>query len=238
MEALGDPPISYYLEIELTTFCNLRCIDCDRQCRQAPSSEHMTVGQIRRFLNELRSAKTEFEQITLLGGEPLTHPHLFEILAEFKHHGIQPYFVTNGYGAQVRQTLRTLLEMGYSVADTRKRSIFQRNFDRMNIAPIDFGLKAEPCWILKSCGYGLSRYGFYPCGAGAAIDRVMGFDVGIKALADIGKCYGLTNILCQYCGHSEAARLIPPEVRISPSWQKALRRYRESRPVLSLYEGE
>jgi len=131
MEALGGPPISYYLEIELTTFCNLRCIDCDRQCRQAPSSEHMTVGQIRRFLNELRSAKTEFEQITLLGGEPLTHPHLFEILAEFKHHGIQPYFVTNGYGAQVRQTLRTLLEMGYSVADTRKQSIFQHRPDRL-----------------------------------------------------------------------------------------------------------
>ncbi len=228
-------PIRNFLEIEITSFCNLRCMDCDRQCRQAPTAESMSIQQIYHFLNEMETSGIRFDQITLLGGEPLTHPQLFEILSAFAEHGIKPYIVTNGYGINVRHTMRTLIGLGYVVKDTKKRSILQLGFDRMSIAPRDYGLETKPCWILESCGFALTRYGFYPCGAGAAIDRVMGFDLGIKSLADIHECFSLTETLCQYCGHSEAAKTMPSGVRITPSWKEALQNYRHNPPKLSLY---
>ena len=38
------------IDIDITWACNLRCDNCNRSCRQAPTDEHMTVGQIQRFL--------------------------------------------------------------------------------------------------------------------------------------------------------------------------------------------
>lgn len=230
-----DSPIRNFLEIEITTACNLKCFNCDRQCRQAPSSEHMSLEQIYHFLDEINNLGYEFECITLLGGEPLIHPDLSAILVAFAEYDIKPAFVTNGYGNLVKRRMASLETLGFSICDTGKVSTNQPYFDRMNIAPKDYGLKATPCWIPHSCGYGLNRYGFYPCGAGASIDRVMGFDIGIKSLKNIKETIESMKTLCQYCGHSDAAKKIPEDIQTSPSWARALERYRQSPPKLTLY---
>ena len=42
------------VEIEITTACNLYCINCGRACSQAPSNESMSAEQIEKLDNLLR----------------------------------------------------------------------------------------------------------------------------------------------------------------------------------------
>ncbi len=47
--------IANNIELEITTSCNLKCFNCDRQCRQASSKEFITLEQIKKFINETLS---------------------------------------------------------------------------------------------------------------------------------------------------------------------------------------
>lgn len=249
------------VELEITTKCNLKCFNCDRSCRQAPSDEHMSLKQIKLFIKESLLYQRRWEYIAILGGEPTLHPKFWKILDEFKKHNISAELITNGYGEIVNHTLNQLPSW-LSVCNTKKQSPYQ-SFIYYNLAPIDFGIKtAPPCWILKSCGYGLTRYGYYPCGAGASIDRVFGFDIGIKNLKELtlSNTNRRLKILCRYCGHSPAIdnilssmsekekkniyetekksapnfnrRYITP---MSKSWIEAYKKYKKEKPKLKLY---
>ena len=100
----------------------------------------------------------------------------------------------------------------------------------------------KACAITEVCGLGLTRYGYYICGAGAAVDRVFGFDVGIKklALVDNHKLKKQRELLCKYCGHYKDANFrggrnwIDAE-KMSASWITAYENYKKERPKLTLY---
>jgi MoaA/NifB/PqqE/SkfB family radical SAM enzyme len=64
------------VEIEITTSCNLMCKFCDRRCSQAPAAEKMSPEQIRCFVNESIQLKHQWNNISILGGEPALHPNL------------------------------------------------------------------------------------------------------------------------------------------------------------------
>src|SRR3989339_2051717 len=68
------------IELEITTFCNLKCYNCDRSIRQAPSVECMSLSQIQKFVRESINLKWKWNKITLLGGEPTLHPQILEIV--------------------------------------------------------------------------------------------------------------------------------------------------------------
>ncbi len=68
------------IEIDVTWACNLLCDNCNRSCRQAPTGEHMTVGQIQRFLEQSRERKIRWREIHITGGEPALHPDFGEIV--------------------------------------------------------------------------------------------------------------------------------------------------------------
>jgi molybdenum cofactor biosynthesis enzyme MoaA len=40
------------IEIEITSFCNLACYNCNRSVRQAPTNECMSLSQVERFVSE------------------------------------------------------------------------------------------------------------------------------------------------------------------------------------------
>ena len=255
------------VEIEITTQCNLGCYNCDRSTRQAPSKEMMSLKQLRFFMSESIRLNRNWEYISLLGGEPALHPRLLNILEDFRRLNFNMenlQVVTNGYGRAVRAVLKRL--PGWVlVSDTKKISPIQK-FRLYNLAPVDFGIKnASPCRIPQNCGCGLTRYGYYPCGAGGSIDRVFGFDIGIKRLEDLttentGK---QLKVLCRYCGHSPsldkypdrlnawrakgtfretAPRRASPEQRdiapMSASWITAYAKYRKKKPSLRLYGAD
>jgi len=235
------------VELELTTFCNLKCFNCDRSVRQAPSGEYMSLSQVRRFIKESIDLKWKWNQITLLGGEPTLHPQILEIVEIIKQYtdlnsNCIVEIATNGCGEQVKKVLK-MLPKWISVRSTNKTSIVH-NFCSYNVAPVDLNDYSgsdysKGCWITTACGLGLTRYGYYSCGAGASVDRVFGFDLGIKDLKDVNyrTLKKQKKIICSYCGHYKKNRnseRVREEI-VSSSWGRAYSDYKKKKPVLSEY---
>lgn len=70
------------LEIEwmLTTFCNFRCSYCFN-VRKGYKKNFCTIEQAETAIRHLASANRPSYTVSLLGGEPTTHPHLPEIIS-------------------------------------------------------------------------------------------------------------------------------------------------------------
>ena len=205
-------PDLHSIEIEICTNCNLRCVNCDRSVRQAPSNEYMSTTQIQKFVDESIALRWRWTNITILGGEPALHPQFDEIVAALAvYHDHEPSTIfrilSNGYGARVNAVLRSLPEW-VSCTVTHKSPRIQPTFSPINLAPRDNDTDntmdySTACSITELSGLGLSRYGYYPCGPGASIDRVFGFDIGIKSLSEITleRLRAQSRRLCGLCGH-------------------------------------
>ncbi|GAX62215.1 Fe-S oxidoreductase [Candidatus Scalindua japonica] len=251
------------IEIEVTTACNLLCIDCNRSCRQAPSLEGMSVEQVRTFISETVALKKKWKWVNLLGGEPTLHPDLIEIcqiLLDYKH-SYSPTtkicLFTNGFKKMVKDTLDKIPDE-IIIRNTQKRNIVHDYHFCYNIAPNDLKhfQKNKPdyargCWITENCGLGMSRYGYYPCGPGASADRIFGWDIGIKKISGVTAKATMKQreILCQYCGlylysfpfmkdkllaEFKEGKRSGKEV-MSDSWKSAYRSYNQTKPDLGTY---
>lgn len=235
---------THMVEIEITTACNLGCFNCDRSSGQAVSTERMTVAQIRKFVDESIAQNHKWTRIKILGGEPTLHSDLIAILTELKRYkdtvysGCVIWVYSNGYGAKVDEVIERLPPW-VKIQNTAKESRLQ-DFSAYNIAPIDLDEYRDSdftkaCDITEGCGVGLTRYGFYLCGAGASVDRVFGLDVGIKCVRDLTRdnLFAQRAILCSRCGHFHTFRAGLQQT--SKSWQEAYERYHQRRPELTLY---
>jgi sulfatase maturation enzyme AslB (radical SAM superfamily) len=241
-------PNKLTVELEITTSCSLACFNCDRSVRQAPSNERMSLEQIQKFIDESVEMNWKWKHIKLLGGEPTLHPQLFEIL-DMLHKYVETNspdcvigIATNGYGPKVNEVLSRLPNW-VVVTNTRKKSNVQP-FVSYNIAPIDLEEYSNSnfsrgCWITEVAGLGLTRYGYYPCGAGGALDRVFGFNIGVKTLKSVtdSALNQQLNLLCRYCGHYKTnyddKRIF--DEQISKSWKDAYEKYRANKPHLVEY---
>lgn len=184
-------------------------------------------------------------------GEPTLQPQLFEILKVLKKYkefypnsNIQ--IVSNGFGKKVNEIFGKLPPW-LNIENTAKKSSKQ-TFVSYNVAPIDLDKYknadfAKACNITEVCGMGLTRYGYYICGVGASLDRVFGFDIGIKnlfLLLEDSRLKKQRKKLCKYCGHykdknTKNGRDWINEGKMSPGWIKAYRKYKKDKPKLSLY---
>ena len=90
------------------------------------------------------------------------------------------------------------------------------------------------------------RYGYYPYPICGHIDRVFGFDIGVKKLPGAGHSWAdLCNRLCRYCGCYDNRHLVYERSQnagqsgagggVSPAWQQAYSEYRHRKPVLGTY---
>ena len=248
------------VEIEINTYCNLRCARCDRSVPQAPTGEQMTLGQIERFVRESTAERWVWDRITVLGGEPTLHPDFLGILSEllaYRNPTSTTTFriITNGFGDDVNAVLPRVGEP-WQILNTHKTRDSPR-FSAYNLAPIDDPACRDDdfsagCAVTQWCGLGLTRYGFYACGAGASVDRVFGMDIALKSLRDVSPVTVRAQLerLCRFCGHfsdfGAKVELVrrggsghpvtwSSEPAISPAWAAAYEAYRRSRPSLSLY---
>lgn len=69
-----------YLEIPIVEYCNLNCKGCSHFSPLATKDDYMTLQEIQSDLTRLKELVPNIYKIRLLGGEPLLHPELFEIL--------------------------------------------------------------------------------------------------------------------------------------------------------------
>jgi len=243
----GWKPDKSFIEIDITTHCNLRCHNCDRAIVRAPSNEQMSLEQISRFVDESISTGWKWRHINILGGEPTLHPEFHQILDVLlsyreKFPECEIKILTNGNGKYVQKVLSELPD--FIKIQNASRENNNPMFHSQYMAPIDIEKFKNDnftngCFITEYCGLGMSRYGFYCCGAGAAIDRVFGFDVGLKSLSSItdDALKKQLNLLCAYCGHYKynyKEKWITTE-EISKSWQEAFDKYNKKTPVLTLY---
>ncbi|HET7506025.1 MAG TPA: radical SAM protein [Kofleriaceae bacterium] len=249
------------VEIEICTVCNLTCPNCDRSSAQAPSQELMTVEQIQRFVDQSLALTWKWERITMLGGEPMLHPQLtqiLEVLDRYRARAPETRFriYSNGYGANVQRRLAAL-PAWIEVHNTNKAPDRPPLFSTYNVAPIDSpdcegADYSKGCAITQWCGLGLTRYGFYPCGAGASVDRVFGLDLGLKQLADVTPERVVQQLtrLCSLCGHYRDFDRRVEFVKhrslhvlsdwttsqvTSRTWEAAYAAYRTQPPTLSLF---
>jgi hypothetical protein len=232
-------------EIDITYLCNLNCFNCNRSCEQQPTTEHMSLGQIRYFLEESRTRGINWKRIRVVGGEPTTHPRFLDVLNLLLEYR-ERYFpqtrlelTTNGHGSYVNKMIAKI-PPGIEVTNTAKESQIQSTFQTFNVAPIDTtDYKntefANACPITKECGVGITPYGYYPCTVAGAIDRTFGFDMGRKRLPDDND--GMEKELqkfCSHCGHFKRRGEPPVEGAVqSPLWREAYAKAKLNPPKLS-----
>jgi len=255
-----------YLEIDITYDCNLKCISCNRSSTQAPTKEYMSIKQIENFINESIEIKKKWKFINILGGEPTLHPDFEQIIRLIYHDYIFKFspdtilqITSNGFTEKSRKLLDKI-EKSYKNIVIDRASFKTSNkieyFTPFNNAPIDNEESkncdfSKACWVTSYCGVGLNKYGYYPCGVAAGIDRVMGFDKGIKSLKEVTpkKMKELLNTFCRYCGNyidymDNMGNFIPrcekaplKQNVISQTWKKYYSIYKFNNPKLTkIYE--
>ena len=234
------------IEIDITYRCDFMCFNCDRSCRQAPADDDMPVEQIERFISDSEKEGREWKRIRIMGGEPMLHPEIDLILNLFdsygeKHPETMIELYTNGIG----KDSESIVPAHISIHNTFKVSQCNTCFEPYNLAAVDL-LDSDTdcsggCWITRDCGIGLNRYGYYPCAAGAAVDRVFGFDIGCKGIPSKDDDMIETRFkLCRYCGHHLGREYEKPDLRVplsmevmSQSWTDAYSKYRQKKPKMT-----
>jgi hypothetical protein len=240
---------SRYVEVEITSFCNLTCMNCDRSCTQAPTGEHMSLEQIKKFVDESIELNWKWERIRVIGGEPTLHPKFHDILHILeKYKRLHPEeridIVTNGSGERVHKILSEAPDW-VQIESSEKTSEAIVLHSSYNLAPVDLPEYENEdfstgCVTVENCGFGLTGYGFYPCGPGASLDRRFGFNIGIKSLSDVttSNLRDQLRVLCKYCGHykdKKAKFRKKMQDVVSPSWRKAYDQYKDKKPELTLF---
>ena len=213
-----------HIQLEITTACNLSCPNCDRACGIAPSAERMTLEQVQRFVAESISSGKTWARIDILGGEPTLHPDLLPILDAVRPVARRVRLTTNGTGDRVKGVIATLPEWVQVRNSSGEKSA--PNFEAYNLAPIDYGFPAaKACSIPWRCGLALTRHGYFLCGAGAAVNRVFGLDVGIQSLPtlNVDALKQQAEALCKYCGHSRSTGKQTTMQETSPAWEAAVK---------------
>ena len=225
-------------------------MNCNRSVKQAPAHEDISPEQVEHFIHETIARNWKWLQITVIGGEPTLHPQLFEILEILKKYkdfnpSCRIDLWTNGYGRTVEAILSRLPEW-LIVTNTSKKSPIHE-YTGYNIAPIDLEEYRQAdfsrgCSQTEICGIGMTKYGYYPCSPGADIDRVFGFNIGIKSLSSLNdrELRKQLKVLCAYCGHYRdnfGKRKITNEI-ITRKWKNAYKNYKTTPPALSLYPSD
>jgi len=162
------------------------------------------------------------------GGEPTSHPELLEILdlLMMSFPKTQLKVGTNG----VNKDVIGRIPSSVYVHNTGKIAGVCCHLP-INKAPIDFGLivdlSDDQCFAVPVCSIALSKFGYYFSGPCAGIDRVFGFDVGVKSLREVVESDFVLlerqqNLLCQYCGLGIKGERASSDQVISPTWKIAL----------------
>jgi len=233
-------------ELDLTYVCNMDCVNCIRSCGIAPSSDRMTVEQVKKFIKSNIDNNMKWGKIRAMGGEATLHPDVLEILdllVEYKRNHAPDTcieIVTNGYGKKVMSVL-SKVPKGVKIANTAKKSRVQDKFFAFNLAPRDllyykFADYSVGCRGMNACGLGVTPYGYYVCPMAGGIDRVFGFDIGRKEMPLPGDpMLDQTTVICQYCGRFRGMGGWVKKEIISPSWQEALKKYKTKKPSLTSF---
>jgi MoaA/NifB/PqqE/SkfB family radical SAM enzyme len=120
--------------LELTYRCNLDCFFCynDREKRGTP----LSLAQYRTLLEDLARMQTLFLMLT--GGEPMIHPHFFEIGRMTRELGFVVRVRTNGHTLHPRNVERLLDEVDPYLVEVSLHGASADVHDRQTRVPGSF----------------------------------------------------------------------------------------------------
>lgn len=226
------------IDLVTTSRCNSMCYDCSQMCRQAPAKDRMSTDQVKKFIKESVENKKKWKKIVITGGESILEDNFFEILEVLREYRanhnkiLELVLLTNGRGNRVKELIKRVPQ-DIKVFSTNKTSSFQPNFISINSAPIDdnkhklANFKAG-CRFTKQCGMSLNWNGYYCCSTAGAIDRVLGLDLSRKKMPELSDNFeDQKDALCRYCGFFLSCNYRRGKGYYSPSWAKALNRYKK-----------
>ncbi|NUM32966.1 MAG: radical SAM protein [Candidatus Brocadiae bacterium] len=243
-----------FIEIDITYDCNLKCLNCNRSCRQAPSQLYMKASQIELFIKESQNKRKQWKRIRILGGEPTMHPDLLKIIemlrSSFQSDGTVIELATNGLSAKTKEMISSL-PSDILIDNSEKTGIVNEHFGAFNVAPLDLAhfqctSFSNGCQIAQLCGMGLTPFGYYCCAIAGGIDRVVGYNIGHQELPDDDDpMQDHFEKFCPLCGRFTSGHFIPWNFRktlqeelISLSWQKIYTEYSEKIPNLTFYGSQ
>lgn len=243
-----------HIELEINVACDLDCFACDR-FSDVTSAPNMSLAQVTRFVNESLELGWIWERIRLLGGEPTLHPQLREIVEELiRYRQFYPkcfiQLLSNGRG-KLSQHREWLICRGVDPHVEGKRpGVTPAWFNNSRIAPVDRDPNVgplPPCGIfgVRGCGIGLTRHGYFLDGAGAAVARVAGFNIGVLSLKEVTWAAMLdqAKVICRCCGHwNPDDHMVTKKVSETGEvtgkfWTDAIAAYKTKKPEMSVYGG-
>lgn len=241
-------PNQHKIELDITYDCNLKCFHCNRSCTQAPTQSHMTLEQIKTFVEESIALGKKWQLINVLGGEPTIHPEFAAIIDCLLYEYVIPFspettlqVTSNGFGEEVREKLAALPQHANLTVNSNsfKDDKEVPYFTPFNMAPKDEEDAAtheykKGCWVTSYCGIGLNHLGYFACGVAGGIDRVLQSNKGIKRLQDVEVALLQEQLqeFCQWCGNfstyagnngdfmERAEKDTAPKKAMSSSWKE------------------
>lgn len=80
-----EKPTLPYVEVPVTDLCNLNCKGCLFACNAMAGNNHINKDQIVRDAVRMKELFEDIPWIRILGGEPLMHPDIIEIMDRFRN---------------------------------------------------------------------------------------------------------------------------------------------------------
>lgn len=226
-------PSRHFAEIDITYKCNLKCINCNRSCTQAPSCLEMPVADVKAFIMQSIEKKIRWKRIRILGGEPTLHSRIFDIIdlligyQRAYNPSVRLVLGTNYFGKPVQQVLRNVPD-AITIKSTLKSSRVNL-FKPFNVAPVDtffnrFSDYASGCRIIAECGLGVTPSGYYMCAVAGGIDRIFGYNLGRKSIPDESDLMSdQMDLFCRVCGHF-GFQWPTRQTKVSKTWRSAYMR--------------
>ena len=196
-------PKNIHIELEVTLRCNTKCPHCDRHCDilSQPDTD-MSIDQINRFCEEVIK-RGHVGLVSVLGGEPSLHPDIEYILmrlAVLKDYG---YIATLIYATNGILPLPVNVTEDFTVYNSPVR---YKHHHRMDISPTEEGvIYASPCPIAEGCGIALNCFGYWPCGAGGAICRLLDIPDMVRYSLSTASDWDY-DTMCRHCAHGAATQ--------------------------------
>jgi hypothetical protein len=230
-------PSHVYAEIDITYKCNLKCINCNRSCAQAPSDTELSVAEIEAFIGQSIDKAIDWKRIRILGGEPTLHSRIFDIidlLINYKQQhnpSVRLVLGTNFFGDRVHRVLERIPDTIHLKSTLKSSRV--NFFKPFNVAPVDtrfnrFSDFSCGCRIIEECGLGLSPSGYYMCAVAGGIDRIFRFNLGREKIPEESDVMSdQMAVFCGLCGHF-GFQWPTRRIKQSKTWRLAYRRCEEN----------
>ena len=235
------------IALDITYDCNIQCPNCDRYCNNMPGGTEslMTVDQVKKFVLETNDLNHIWKCIKLSGGEAILHPQIIDIVAALK-----PIFesgkcrniriLTNGFSPEKIKLLPNWLIVQNSHKEKDFKRISNGGHSKVGILPIDIDMQVDlnniQCHVMRDfktglCSLCLNSWGYYISSPCASVDRIYGFNIGVKSLNEVlstdYRCIeDQQAVLCRYCGNASATAGIKGE--LTETYKEVLSAYKLS----------